>query len=143
MEPWSHEIVRGVSTTAALASVVLGGCLLIGFTDSASLVAGGCLVAYAASVTALWLWPSSRAAVVTRLLFSVVGVTFGAMTLRPTLQFLTDPPQEACGLPTVAALALCTLFGIFVAVELASWVGWRQLRRLTKLLQQTPSGPAM
>jgi hypothetical protein len=127
MERWSHDIVRTVSLTAAIVSVVLGSCLLISPADDGSLVAGGCLVAYACSVGSLWLWPGSAAAFVVRLLFSVSGVALGAVPLRNALLSLAGPPQE-CGLPAMAAMAVCAMFVTFVGVELASWVGWWQSR---------------
>jgi hypothetical protein len=119
--------VRAFSTTAAIVSVVLGSCLLISPADNWHLVAGGCLVAYASSVAALWLWPGSAIAIVVRLLFSVSGVALGAVPLRTALLFLAGAPQE-CGLPAMAAMAVCAMFVTFVGVELASWLGWWQLR---------------
>jgi hypothetical protein len=127
MVPWSHEILRSVSISAAIVSVVVGFCLLISPADNGSLVAGGCLVAYASSVSALWLWTGSAVAIVARLMFSVSGVALGAVPLRNALLFLAAPPG-GCGLPAMAAMAICVMFMTFVGVELASWIGWRQVR---------------
>jgi hypothetical protein len=130
MEPWSHEIVRTVSIWAAIVSVVLGFCLPLSSAAIGCLVAGGCLVAYASSVGALWQWPGSTVAIVVRLLFSVSGVALGAGVLRRALLFLAAPQGE-CGLPVMAAIAHCIMFVTFVGVELASWLGWWQLRHPT------------
>jgi hypothetical protein len=128
--PWSHEFVLTVSMCGALAATVFGFCLLIGFADAGPQFAGGCLLAYACSAVALWRWPGSSAAIAIRLLFTVSGVALGAMVLRRVLEIQAEPGPRDCGLPTMAAMAFFTMVVMFFGLELASWIGWWQLRSI-------------
>lgn len=144
----THRIARQISLTGIVGAGLIGFIALVGsvnqwmstrgsdeifaraYRDEAvfSAIAGGSLVAYSVCGAALWVRPRTVFVIAARLLFSVGGAVMCALMLRSAILYLSQSHAEECGLPAVAALAFCVMGLIFISVEVASWVGWWQMR---------------